>query len=209
MFSLQKLVSKDEALFDLLESSAGEACESMEALNRILSDPGRVPSLTEFHQSKEADKRITERITEALIHSFVVELDREDIEAVSATLYKIPKTVEKFAERFIVCAEAVRGVDFSRYIQLLDQATLLVREMVKVLRDKPPVGTIKEMNSRMQSIEGEADQLILDVLKDLFSGRHDPIRVMALKDLFELLEKVIDRCRDAGNAIAHVVLKHS
>jgi hypothetical protein len=56
-------------------------------------------------------------------------------------------------------------------------------------------------------VEGDADKLILEVLKDLYSGKHDPTRVMALKDLYELLEKVIDRCRDAGNVIVHIVLK--
>jgi hypothetical protein len=30
-----------------------------------------------------------------------------------------------------------------------------------------------------------------------------------LKDLYELLEKVMDRCRDVGNVIANTVLKHS
>jgi uncharacterized protein Yka (UPF0111/DUF47 family) len=30
-----------------------------------------------------------------------------------------------------------------------------------------------------------------------------------LKDLYDLLEKVIDRCRDAGNVIAQIVLKNS
>jgi uncharacterized protein Yka (UPF0111/DUF47 family) len=43
----------------------------------------------------------------------------------------------------------------------------------------------------------------------LFSGKHDPMQVIMLKDLYELLEKVIDRCRDAGNVIAHTALKHS
>jgi uncharacterized protein Yka (UPF0111/DUF47 family) len=32
---------------------------------------------------------------------------------------------------------------------------------------------------------------------------------MAMKDLFELLEKVIDRCRDAGNIVLQIVLKYS
>jgi uncharacterized protein Yka (UPF0111/DUF47 family) len=45
--------------------------------------------------------------------------------------------------------------------------------------------------------------------KDLFSGTHDAIQVIVLKDLYELLEKVIDRCRDAGNVISHIVLKNS
>ena len=37
----------------------------------------------------------------------------------------------------------------------------------------------------------------------------DPVKVIFLKDLFELLEKVTDRCRDAGNVINHIVLKNS
>jgi len=32
---------------------------------------------------------------------------------------------------------------------------------------------------------------------------------MVRRDLFELLEKAIDRCRDAGNVIYHIALKNS
>jgi uncharacterized protein Yka (UPF0111/DUF47 family) len=32
---------------------------------------------------------------------------------------------------------------------------------------------------------------------------------MLVKDLFELLEKAIDRCRDVGNVIYSIVLKNS
>jgi uncharacterized protein len=50
---------------------------------------------------------------------------------------------------------------------------------------------------------------MLDELRDLYSGKYDPITAIALKDLHELLEKMFDRCRDAGNVVSHVVLKHS
>ena len=36
-----------------------------------------------------------------------------------------------------------------------------------------------------------------------------PLRTIFLKDLFELLEKIFDRCRDAGNSVFQIVLKHS
>jgi uncharacterized protein len=35
------------------------------------------------------------------------------------------------------------------------------------------------------------------------------MQAMMLKDLYELMEKVVDRCRDAGNVVASIVLKHS
>lgn len=208
MFSLQKLFGKDRKFYDLLEASAEESQHSVQSLNQVLQTPGKVPSLAEFHESKEADKRITEQISEALINTFVADLEREDIEALSTVLYKIPKTVEKIAERFIVSGAAVQKIDFSRHVTLLAGATNIVTEMVKELRKKPTVESIKSMNARLQRIEGDADKLILEILTDLYSGKHDATKVMVLKDLYELLEKVIDRCRDAGNVVTQIVIKY-
>src|SRR5688572_10142358 len=137
MFSVQKMFGKDDKFYDLLEASAEESRHSVQALNRVLVNPEKIPSLTEFHQSKEADKRITEQISEALINTFVAELEREDIETLSEVLYKIPKTVEKFAERFIVSARIARHVNFKTHVALLETATNTVTEMVKQLRKKP------------------------------------------------------------------------
>ena len=211
MFSLQKLLGKDDKFFTLLEASAEEARHSVQVLNRVLAHTETTLSLAEFHKAKEADKRITEQINEALVSTFVSQLEREDIEVLSAALYKIPKTVEKIAERFIISAPLVQKVDFSKHIALLDAATQRVVELVKLLRDLGAgrLDQAKEINGHLQQIEGEADGVILEVLKDLYSGRHDATKVMAMKDLYELLEKVIDRCRDTGNIVTHIVLKNS
>ena len=211
MFSLQKLLGKDDKFFALLEASSEEARHCVQALNKVLSHPNKPPSLDEFHGAKEADKKITERINEALVTMFVSQLEREDIEVLSAALYKIPKTVEKFAERFIISAPVVKGTDFSRHVALLDAATSRVVELVKLLREigSGRLDQAKQMNGMLQQIEGEADNLILETLKDLYSGKHDATKVMAMKDLYELLEKTIDRCRDAGNIVTHIVLKNS
>ncbi len=100
-------------------------------------------------------------------------------------------------------------MDFSRQIGLLEQATDCVVQMVKSLRNGVNLEEIKALNDRLQQIEGEADDAIMELYRDLFSGKHDAIKVIVLKDLYELLEKVVDRCRDAGNVISHIVLKNS
>ena len=45
--------------------------------------------------------------------------------------------------------------------------------------------------------------------KDLYSGSRDPITTIVLKDVYDLLEKVVDRCRDAGKVVSQIVLKNS
>jgi hypothetical protein len=57
--------------------------------------------------------------------------------------------------------------------------------------------------------EGEADKLMLKLLADLYNSPHPPLTIVIVKDLYELLEKVMDRCRDVGDVVANVVLKHS
>ena len=81
--------------------------------------------------------------------------------------------------------------------------------MVKSLRRGANLEQIMALNDKMQYLEGEADKAVVELLRDLLTGQHDPIKVIVLKDLYELLEKVIDRCRDVGNVISHIVLKNS
>ncbi|MEK7674983.1 MAG: DUF47 family protein [Verrucomicrobiota bacterium] len=209
MFSLQRLFGKEDKFFDLLEASAQEARTSVQALIRFSQVPDQPGSLEAFIQSRRKGKQITAEISEALCTTFVTALEREDIEALSNSLYKIPKTAEKVGERMLLCPQHLRGVDLSRHVEMLEQATDAILAMIKDLRKGSNLERMKAQNDRLQHIEGEADKHILELYKDLYSGRHDPLKVIFLKDLFELLEKVIDRCRDAGNVINQIVLKNS
>ena len=207
MFSIQKLFARDTRFFELLDASAQQSRASVQALKHILQNGG-AEDLDEFVAARRKEKKITAEISQLLARTTVTSLDREDIESISSVLYKIPKTVEKFAERYVLGAHELKGVDFSKHLTLLEQATDTVAEMVKEL-EKAHFEKLIEYNERLQTTEGAADDLMLKMLKELYSGKLPPLKVMILKDLYELLEKVVDRCRDVGNVIANIVLKHS
>jgi len=209
MFSLQRILGKEDKFFSLLEASAQEARTSVQALVKLGQGLNQPAVLDEFAHSRRKDKKITEEISAAVYTTFVTALEREDIESLSNALYKIPKTVDKFSERCLIGPQFVRGIDFSTQISMLERATYLVLQMVKALRDGMDLEKVKDLNDKLQYLEGEADKHMMALYKDLFSGKHEPLQVLALKDLYELLEKVIDRCRDAGNVISHIVLKNS
>ena len=209
MFSILKLFSQDGKFLDLLEASADETRESTRLLIELLKDRSHPHPLEQFALSRGKDKRITEQISQELVNTFVTGLEREDIEMVSYALYRICKTIEKFAERFNLAPQRLASVDFHRQIELMERATATLSDMVRLLRKMPPLETMKGLNDRLQGIEGEADDVILDLLREVYSGQYEPLQAMMVRDLYDLLEKVIDRCRDAGNAISHIVLKNS
>lgn len=209
MFSLQKLLGKEDKFFGLLEASAEEARVSVKALVKLSKDLSNPVAPDESAYARRRDKAITEEITSAVYSTFITALEREDIEELSSALYKIPKTVEKFSERILVAPQHVHGVDFSKQISLLERATDLVLELVKSLRDDMNLEKIKDLNGKLQFLETEADRHMVALYKELFNGSYQAVQMVLLKDLYELLEKIIDRCRDAGKVIAHIALKNS
>jgi len=209
MFSIQKFFSHDDKFFDLLEASADETRELTRLLVELLKDRSHPHPLHEFAAARGKDKRITEQISQELVNTFITGLEREDIESLSYAMYRICKTTEKFAERFNLAPQRLVGVDFTRQVELMQRATETLSQMVRLLRKMPPLETIKDMNDRLQGIEGEADDVMIDLLREVYSGKYDPLQAMMVRDLYDLLEKVIDRCRDAGNVISHIVLKNS
>ncbi len=209
MFSLQRLLGKEDKFFNLLEAGAEEARNSVRALVKLSSNPDQTAPLYEFVEPRRKEKHIRTQLSEAIYTTFVTALEREDIENLSYAIYRIPKTVEKFVQRLLLAPDLVKGVDFSRQINLLEPATDTIYEMIHSLRSGAHLNQIKELNDKLQYHEGEADKAILALYKDLYSGAHQPLKVILLKDLYEMLEKIVDRCRDVGNIVANIVLKNS
>ena len=209
MFSLQTIFGKGDKFYGLLEASAAAGRESARALTELLSTPASQRSLEKFKLARQREKNLAGQISQELVNTFVTALEREDIEALSNVLYKIPKVIEKFAERFTLASHRLGDIDFISRAKMLEQACEVLEEMIGQLRKGMNLETSKDLNDKMQAIEAEADRQILELYRESYQNETDPMRYLILKDLFELLEKAIDRCRDAGNVIHHIILKNS
>ncbi len=209
MFSLQTIFGKGDKFYGLLEASADAALLSARALGTMLADKSESPALDEFRVARRRKKGLFAQINQELVNTFVTALEREDIEALAGALYKIPKTVEKFAERYALFADRLTDIDYSSQAAMLARASEVIVNMVGELRKGFKLDVMHALNERMQSIESEADRLLLELYRDLFADQADAGKLMVRKDLFELLEKAIDRCRDAGNVIYQIALKNS
>ena len=79
--------------------------------------------------------------------------------------------------------------------------------MIRQLRRMDDPERIKELSDKLQYIEGEADKLVEQLIGDIYGGKYDAIRAMVIRDICELIEKVVDRCRDVGNAVMLIRVK--
>ena len=209
MFSLQTIFGKGDKFYGLLEQSAEAARESAKALHELVSQADHAPVMAAFAAARSREKALAGQISEELVNTFVTALDREDIEALNSALYKIPKTVEKFAERYEIVAGRLDGVDFAQRALVLTRATDVIAEMIGELRRGLRIDPVKKLQDRLQTLESEGDRMLLAPYRTLYLEGNDAMRAMLAKDLFELIEKAIDKCRDVGNIVYSIVLKNS
>ena len=208
MISLQKLFGKDDRFFRLLDASAEEGRQSVRSLKKLLADPGDPSAAREMELARQKERETRQEISAHLIKTFVTSLEREDIEALGSALYKIPKQVEKFADRYSLAVQHLDGIDFAPRAAMLEQAASVVVEMVHDLK-KMNIDRMTELNEKLRALENEADRLMLELYRDIYSGRLDNLQMFLLKEFLEILEKAIDRCREAGVVAYQIVLKNS
>ena len=208
MFSLQTIFGSGQLFYTLLDEAAQAAYDSTKALHSMMKTADRQPALDAFKLAGQRERTASDKIGHALVDSFITPFEREDIEALGSALYKIPKQVEKFADRYSLAVQHLDGIDFAPRAAMLEQAASVVVEMVHDLK-KMNIDRMTELNEKLRALENEADRLMLELYRDIYSGRLDNLQMFLLKEFFEILEKAIDRCREAGVVAYQIVLKNS
>ena len=208
MFSLQTIFGSGKQFYTLLDEAAVAASDAAKALHSMLREADRQPALDAFKLARLRERAASDKISQALVDSFMTPIEREDIEALGSALYKIPKQIEKFADRYSLATTHLEHIDFAPRAAMLEQAAGVVVEMVADLRHMN-LDRMTALNEKLRALENEADRLMLELYRDIYSGRLDNLQMFLLKEFFEILEKAINRCREAGVVAYQIVLKNS
>ncbi|KRG77578.1 pit accessory protein [Stenotrophomonas ginsengisoli] len=208
MFSLQTIFGSGKQFYVLLDDAAQAAYDSAKALHTMMREGESQPALDAFKLARLRGRATSEKVAKELVDSFMTPIEREDIEALGSALYKIPKQIEKFADRYSLAVKHLDQIDFAPRAAMLEQAAAVVVEMVADLRHMN-LDRMTALNEKLRSLENEADRLMLELYRDIYSGRLDHLQMFLLKEFFEILEKAIDRCRGAGVVAYQIVLKNS
>src|SRR6202012_675353 len=201
--------SKGDRFQELLEAAAAESHESVRLVIELTKSPRNTQNLDDLILARRKEKKISDQISHELVNTFITGMEREDIEALARGLFRIPKAAEKLAERLVMAGAHLDGIDFSRQADMMSKATDAIHEMIKQFRNMEDIEKLKTFNDRLQLVEVESDKSMNELLRALYSGKYEPIRAMAVRDVFELMEKVVDRCHDTGNVVMYIVLKNS
>jgi uncharacterized protein Yka (UPF0111/DUF47 family) len=208
MFSLQTIFGQGNQFYTLLEEAADVAYDSAKALHAMLREADRQPALDAFKLARQRERDVSIQLSQELVDSFITPIEREDIESLASALHKIPKQIEKFADRYALATQHLEHIDFAPRAAMLEQAASVVVKMVHQLRHLK-LEPMKALSDELRALENDADRLMLELYRDIYSGKLDHLQMFLPKEFFEILEKAIDRCREAGVVAYQIVLKNS
>ena len=209
---LSNLLPKEDKFYVLMRSLSDQAHSGTLLLKDYIDakdNASRQETGRKIAACKAEAKRLIEKITREVSLSFITPFDREDIQGFSVHLYKIPKTIDKIRERLELHDIKSDGADFGRQVDLIVQEAAAMQDIVEALTKKGSEKTIIAKVDVLHDLETKGDEVLGELLKKLFAETTEPRDLILRKDIYDMLEKVLDRYRDASAVALQIVLKHS
>ncbi len=199
------LLPKETKFFDLFAEMSGNLIKGARVMADLLRDYRDVAvSVQKIKDIEHQGDDITHNVFIKLNSTFITPFDREDIHNLASSmddvldflnsasdrlmLYKIktvPAAAAELAEIVVQQAEAL-----DRAVRNLENLSQVLPHCVEVNR-----------------LENEADRVSRHAIAALFDNGKDPIELIKIKELLEVLEIATDKAEDAANALETIVLK--
>lgn len=209
MFSVQRMLGRPGLFFGLLEQSAALGVEAICSLRPLTANLGGEPNLEPLQAIRRKDKAVVMELEELLTRVFVTPIEREDLESVVTQLYRIPKVAETFGEVYSIVWHLVPDLDLAIPLQMLENASKRVAEMVKALAASSDPTEVRTLDVRLSQMEADSSAIINNALRRLYEPGGDPLQEIAVHDVYRALTECFDACRSCGRVIALVSLKNS
>lgn len=201
---------RDEKFFDLFENAAEKIEEGIDALLNLLDDYTDLAEKVKKIKllEHEADQ-ITHQTIDKLNRTFITPIDREDIHELITKMDDIMDFVEAASQRLWLYRVQEPTPEIKELALTLQKAMNVVKQAIKDLRDLKNPQLILKSCIEVNTVENEGDQVLRKAMTSLFDNVPDPVNIIKLKEIYEIVEMAIDRCEDVANIIEGVVLKNA
>jgi predicted phosphate transport protein (TIGR00153 family) len=200
-----RLIPRETKFFDMFAQLSNNLTEGARLLQQILSSPQDMSArVRELQEIEHRGDEITHGIITKLNQTFITPFDREDIHRLASSLDDVLDFVNAAGVRLMmygIPAPPPAAAELAGLIVL--QAEALGRGVSVLEKNQHVLDYCVEVNR----LENEADRVSRKAIAALFETEKDPINLIKIKELYEVLENATDKAEDAANVLEAVALK--
>ncbi|MFN8260498.1 MAG: DUF47 family protein [Chitinophagales bacterium] len=203
---------KDKIFQNLFEETATLSVQTSEIFLEAMkaTEAKRFELLAQTgHLEHQADN-VAHKLYVELSKNFITPFDREDIHELAAAMDDVVDYIDEVGNKM----KNYEFTEFNEYVlkiaELNNESVKELKNAIFGLRDMKNLEKVTESCLKIHGYESKVDLLYNDAMGDLVRNNKDnPVKIIVMKDLYEELELVSDKCQDASNVIESIVIKYS
>jgi uncharacterized protein len=206
------LLPRDERFFDLFARHSDAVAAGAKALRDMLEGGEAIPLHYKTVVDREHDAdNVTREVLIAVRRTFITPFDRGGVKDLITSMdntidqmLKTAKTIRLFDQRTFTPQQ-------KEMADAIVRCAVLVREAMRLLSAmNTNAGRLNEIGEQLSQIEGRTDELHDTGLRELYRA-NQPANSMAFfvgVEIYDHLEKVVDRFDDVGNEVSGIVIEN-
>jgi predicted phosphate transport protein (TIGR00153 family) len=203
-----RLTPRDTSFFDLLAALAEHNVTGANLLAELLGTPRDdrekvVARMTEVeHLADDATHSIMRRLNQ----TFVTPFDRDDIYGLASALDDCMDEMEEAADLIVLYRIDELPLRVSEQVQVLQRCAELTAEAMPHLRS---LDKLEDYWVEINRLENQGDKVHRKLIAQLFDEVTDPVELMKLKEIVDVLEDAADAFEHVANFVETIALKES
>ena len=205
-----RLMPREGRFFDYFSAHAEQLVLGAEQLKALMGAVAELPERKRNIEKIEhrADK-ITMQTMQLLHQTFITPIDRDEIHQLITRMDDILDLMEDVSQcMFLYDIHAV--TDEARTLaDICLVSTQKVKGAVSQLSNLKHTKSILALCSEIDQLESDADHVMRAAMAKLFREEPDVKHLFKMKEIYQLLESVTDRCQDVANIIEGIVIENA
>jgi len=209
-----RLMPREGKYFDLFNAHAELIVQGGQALSGLIGALVEQPEQAVIHAERidelerQADE-ITHSTLAQLHTSFITPFDRDEIHQLINSMDDILDNIQDVAESMSLYDIQRVPPEAKALAEVTEQCCVRVQSLVKLLHSMDNAPEILRYCHEINDLESDADRMLREAMSKLFREEPDVRQVVKLKEIYEILESVSDRCKDVAGTVESIVLENS
>lgn len=197
----------DSSFYDLFSEAAGHLVVGAQLLSEMLSAGNSKAEIAQrMREAEHAADETTHSIIRRVNSTFVTPFDREDIYSLASALDDVMDMMDEAVDLVLLYEVTSLPPETTQQVEVLQRCAELTAAAMPSLES---MGKLDEYWIEINRLENTGDKSYRRILANLFSGEHEALEVMKLKDIVESLEGAIDAFEKVANIVEQIAVKES
>lgn len=201
-----RLIPRETKFYDMFVEMARNLIAGAQLMKALLENFQDVPAqVARLKDIEHHGDDMMHALMTKLNQTFITPFDREDIHRLASSIDDVLDLLNAAGDRIMVYKiKAVTKESAQLAGLILQQGQELERALSKLEHNQQ---SVMQHCVEINRLENEADRVTREAVGGLFDTEKDPISLIKIKELYEVLELATDKAEDAANVLEAVALK--